>query len=323
MIEIIEPGLATTVQDAGRQGYYHLGMPPSGAMDKFAHEVANALVGNDPSAAALEMTYLGPELKFHEDVTIAVAGAEIGPTLDGESIEMNRSYEVESGQTLSLDATTDGVRSYLAVSGGVDVPLFMGSRSTYTLIGIGGFEGRTLEAGDELPIGEAPNPISDRSVDESLLPEYGNEGPIRVVMGLCDYRLADEGKAEFLGTTWTVSDEADRIGYRLEGPDDFDLRPLFVEREQPFGAGTDITNVVDVGYPVGSIQMAGQPIVLMRDAVTGGGYATVGTVISVDRNRLAQRRTHRSVEFESVGVDAAIDARVEQEETISRIREQF
>jgi biotin-dependent carboxylase-like uncharacterized protein len=323
MIEVIEPGLVTTVQDTGRQGYYHIGMPPSGAMDQFAHEVANALVGNDPSAATLEMAYLGPDLEFHEDATVAVAGADMQPTLDGEPVAMNRSHAVESGQTLSFEVATEGVRAYLAVAGGVDVPEFMGSRSTYTLIGIGGHEGRQLQEGDELAVGEASTPTPGRTVGEEFLPDYGDESPIRVVMGLCDYRLTDAGRDEFLGTTWTVSDEADRIGYRLVGPDDFDIRSLFVEREQPFGAGTDITNVVDVGYPVGSIQMAGQPIVLMRDAVTGGGYATVGTVISADRGRLAQRRTHRPVEFEAVDLETAIDARLEQDSVVEAIRERL
>jgi allophanate hydrolase subunit 2 len=137
-------------------------------------------------------------------------------------------------------------------------------------------------------------------------------------MGLCDYRLTDEGRNRFLDTQWKVSNEADRVGYRFEGPD---ITDMFEEREQPFGAGTDVTNVVDLGYPVGSIQMAGQPIVLMRDAVTGGGYATIGTVISPDRDTLSQCRTHQTVTFEPVDVEEAIAARRERTETLEAIKE--
>jgi allophanate hydrolase subunit 2 len=197
----------------------------------------------------------------------------------------------------------------------------MGSSSTYTLIGLGGFEGRQLEEGDELRLADGeyePDRIG-AAVSEEHIPDYSRDS-VRVVMGLCDYRLTDEGRERFLEAEWKVSDEADRVGYRFEGPD---ITGMFEEREQPFGAGTDITNVVDLGYPVGSIQMAGQPIVLMRDAVTGGGYATVGTLISPDRSMLSQCPTHSSVSFESVDVDEAVAVRREQDETLETIYQQL
>lgn len=318
MIQVLEPGLSTTVQDTGRYGHYHIGMPPSGAMDQYAHKVANLLVGNDEDAATLESTYTGPDLEFGEDGIIAITGADMGPKLNGEEIPTWTAVEVSVGDILSFEYAEAGVRSYLAVAGGIDVPTIMESRSTYTLIGIGGFEGRQLEEGDELPVGSAAETGNvNTSIDEDLIPDYGDIHTIRVVMGLCDYRLTEEGKEEFLGAEWKVSDEADRVGYRLTGPD---IEPMFEEREQPFGAGTDPTNVVDLGYPVGSIQMAGQPIVLMRDAVTGGGYATVGTVVSVDRGRLAQARTHRSITFEAVSVDDALSAREAHDDRLASIR---
>ncbi len=318
MISVVEPGLSTTVQDTGRFGHYHIGMPPAGAMDQYAHAVANYLVGNDEDRATLEMTYLGPDLEFEDDAVVAVTGADMSPALNGDPIPSWTAVAVDAGDTLSLGAATEGVRAYLAVAGGIDVDPVMESRSTYTLIGIGGYEGRTLEAGDSLAVedGDASDRV-DASVDDEYVPDYAAEKPIRVVMGLCDYRLTDEGREELLGAEWTVSDEADRVGTRLNGPD---IEGMFEEREQPFGAGPDPTNVVDLGYPVGSIQMAGQPIVLMRDAVTGGGYATVGTVISPDRNRLAQRRTHRPVTFEAVSVEDALDAREEQDRALDAIR---
>jgi biotin-dependent carboxylase-like uncharacterized protein len=319
MIEIHDSGLSTTVQDTGRFGHYHIGFPPSGAMDQFAHKVANYLVGNDVAAATLEMTYQGCDVAFDEDAVVAVTGADMSPTVNGEPAPTWAAFHVEADDELSFEFATEGTRSYLAIAGGFDVPLIMDSRSTYTLIGIGGYDGRQLENGDTLTIGEA----SDRTdmigaeVAEEHIPNYGDEEAIRVVMGLCDYRLTDEGEEEFLAAEWTVSDEADRVGYRFNGPD---IESMFEEREQPFGAGTDPSNVVDLGYPIGSIQMAGQPIVVMRDAVTGGGYATVGTVISPDRSRLAQRQTHNSVQFQSIEVEEALELRSEQEATLDEIQ---
>lgn len=318
MITIQEGGIASTVQDRGRFGHYHIGMPPSGAMDKYAHTVANYLVGNDADAATIEMTYQGITATFDEDSVIAITGADMSPTLNGESIGTWETVAVDAGDELELAFATEGARAYLAVAGGVDVPEVMGSRSTYTLVGIGGHEGRSLEEGDELAIGEAdgtPNELVGTQLDEEYVPSYADEDTVRVVLGLTDYRLTEESKETLCEAEWTVSPEADRIGYRLDGPE-----LEFKERDQPFGAGTDPSNVVDLGYPIGSIQMPQKPIVLLQDAVTGGGYATVGTVISADRGLLAQRQTHKSVYFENVDVDEAIAARNERDERLEEIR---
>jgi len=319
MIDVLNPGLSTTVQDAGRPGHYHIGMPPSGAMDQFAHAVANYLVGNDEDAATLEMTYQGCDLAFGESALIAVTGADMSPTLDDEPIPTWTAVEVGAGQELSFEFSQDGVRSYLAVAGGFDVPEVMGSSSTYTLIGLGGYEGRELEAGDTLQVADhddRPDQVG-AAVPDDHVPDYSSID-VRVVMGLCDYRLTDEGRERFLDADWKVSDEADRVGYRFEGPD---ITDMFEERDQPFGAGTDVTNVVDLGYPIGSIQMAGQPIVLMRDAVTGGGYATVGTLVSTDRGTLSQCRVHSTVNFQAVDVDTAVEARADQDERLQTLRD--
>ena len=317
-LRVEEPGLSTTVQDTGRYGHYHIGMPPAGAMDEFAHRVANALVGNSEDAATLEMTYYGPDLEFEEDAVVAVTGADMSPELDGEDVPLWEAIPVDAGQTLSVNYATAGARSYLAIAGGIDVPTVMDSRATYTLIGLGGYEGRELEAGDVLSVGDASDGSNfvGNSVESDHRPDYADDASIRVVMGLCDYRLTDESKEAFLDADWSVTPEADRVGYRLTGPD-----IEFVEREQPFGAGADPSNVVDLGYPIGSIQVPEQPIILMRDAVTGGGYATVGTVISPDRDRLAQRPTHGTVDFESISVDEALDARETQSRTLDSIRD--
>jgi biotin-dependent carboxylase-like uncharacterized protein len=319
MISVIDGGISTTVQDLGRFGQYHIGMPPSGAMDLFSHRVANLLVGNDPEAATLEMTYSGADLEFGEDAVIALAGAEMPARIDGDEVPMHEAVPVERGQRLETEFTTAGARTYLAVTGGIDVPEVMGSKSTYTLVGIGGHEGRTLEAGDELAVGENGvdrDGVLGNSAPESRLRNFEVIDNIRVVVGLCDYRLTDESRERLCEIAWKVTPEADRSGYRLEGPE-----LEFVEREQPFGAGTDPSNVVDLGYPIGSIQLPQKPIVLMRDAVTGGGYATVATVISTDRDLLAQVRTHQTIRFDAVTVDEALEAREEMQADLDAIRD--
>lgn len=319
-IRVKSPGLLTTVQDTGRFGEYAIGMPPSGAMDVFSYQVGNYLVGNEEGAAGLEITYFGPELEFTEDAVIAVTGAEMPPKINGEEAATWEALQVREGDVLSFDYLKSGARSYLAVAGGIDEPVFMHSRSTYTLIGLGGHEGRALQEGDKLAVGEATG-RSDRvgrRVDDDHIPAYSRETELRVIIGLASYRLTEESMEEFLSTTWTVTPDADRVGYRYKGGE---LK--FVEREQPAGAGADQANVVDFGYPIGSIQVPGgvEPIVLMNDAVTGGGYATIGTVISADRDRLAQTKTNDRTRFRSVELEEALGARKERREQMAEIRQ--
>jgi biotin-dependent carboxylase-like uncharacterized protein len=319
-IRVNKPGLLTTVQDTGRFGEYAIGMPPSGAMDVFSYQIGNYLVGNEEGAAGLEITYFGPELEFTENAVIAITGAEMPPKLNGEEAPTWETLAVEAGDVLSFDYLKNGARSYLAVAGGIDVPVFLHSRSTYTLIGLGGHEGRALKEGDELKVGESGD-RSDRvgmAVAEAQIPKFTRKAEIRVIIGLASYRLTRESMQTFLNTEWTVTPDADRIGYRYRGGE-----LEFVEREQPAGAGSDPANVVDLGYPVGSIQVPGgvEPIVLLNDAVTGGGYATIGTVISVDRDRLAQTKTNDKTRFRSVDLEEALKARRERRQQMAEIKQ--
>src|ERR1700756_2968928 len=168
-IKVLKPGLATTVQDLGRPGYYHIGIPLSGAMDRHALVAANLLVGNDAGAAVLEAVFMGPELEFTEDATVAITGAELPPKLDGKPRETWTSFKVKRGQILSFDFLKQGARGYIAVAGGIDVPLVLGSRSTYALGALGGFNGRKLEAGDELPVGAAKAAVKEgHTIGEGL-----------------------------------------------------------------------------------------------------------------------------------------------------------
>jgi biotin-dependent carboxylase-like uncharacterized protein len=317
-LRVHKGGLLTTVQDEGRTGVYHLGMPPAGAMDKFSYRVANMLVGNEPGAAVLECTYLGPELEVTADTVIAVTGADMPLLCNGEPLEPWTSHAVKSGDALKFEFLKSGARAYLAVAGGIDVPVLMGSRATYTLVGFGGFEGRGLQEGDE--VGTLANGAGTvgRSVPEDLRPVYGKETELRLVVGLSSYRLQPDSLAGFFETTWLVTPDANRIGYRYRGGE-----LHFVERTPPHGAGSDPANVTDIGYPIGSIQVPGgvEPIALLADAVTGGGYATIATIISADLDRAGQSKTNDSTRFVEVDLDGALQARREARERLERVRE--
>lgn len=322
MIKVVTPGIQTTVQDRGRMGFYEIGMPPSGAMDKYSFTIANLLVGNDENAAVLEITYMGPQLEFQEDAVIAITGGEIPPKINGQSIPMWESLMIQKGDVLSFDFVKQGARVYLAIAGGIDVPIIMDSRSTYTLCGLGGFEGRALQIGDILRVGNAKNRLvkSGTRISTQYIPQFSKSHEIRVVIGLCSYRLTEESKDRFLSIEWTVTPEANRVGYRFKGE-----RLGFVPREQPFGAGSNPSNVVDLGYPIGSIQVPDgvEPIALLNDAVTGGGYATIATIISADLNRMAQIKTNEKVHFVSITLQDALKAREEVKNKIQMIKEEI
>jgi biotin-dependent carboxylase-like uncharacterized protein len=319
-IEVIKPGLATSVQDAGRPGYYKIGIPLSGALDQYALRVANLLVGNEEGAAALEATLLAPELLFREAAIVAVTGAEATPKVNGEARPRNESFAVRAGDRLTFDFMKAGARAYIAVAGGIDVPVILGSRSLYGLGALGGFAGRKLAAGDVLPVGAArPGARAGRAVPAALVPTYPKSLELRVVTGLYFYRLTDEAAKSFFEDTWTVAPEADRIGYRYRKG-----RPLtFRERKQPFGAGSDPSNIVDAGYPYGSIQVPGglEPIILHRDAVSGGGYAMIGTVISADMDHVAQMQPNNLARFVEVDMATALAARADYKKREARLRE--
>ncbi len=317
MISVVKPGLSTTVQDAGSEGYYNVGIPPSGALDGFSLIAANLLVGNDAGAAGLECAYLGPELQFGTDSVVAVAGAEMTPRVDGSERPLWEAFPVGAGSVLSFAHLRGGARAYLAVAGGIDVPSLLGSRSTYVLGGLGGFAGRPIAAGDSLPVGSAGAP-SGASVPEDLRPTFSSELEIRVVMGLYDHLLTDEGRRTFWDTVWTLTPTADRVGFRYKGE-----KLGLLEREQPFGAGSDPSNIVDAPYPIGSIQVPGgvEPIVLHRDAVSGGGYAMIATVISADMDAVAQSAPGAKTRFVPVDLDAALAARAERNRRLERLRE--
>ncbi|MDQ4116968.1 MAG: biotin-dependent carboxyltransferase family protein [Actinomycetota bacterium] len=315
-IEVRKPGLSTTIQDSGRSGYYHLGIPPSGALDQYSLAAANALVGNDPGAAALEIVYMGPELRFTGPAVVAVAGAEMAPKVNGEVRPPWESFDVAEGDVLDFDYLKAGARAYLAISGGLDTRVDLDSRATYVIGSLGGVDGRPIAEGDVVPVGPGTG-RAGRVVPEDLRPAMSKDVEVRVVMGLYDHRLTTDGRATFLDTTWTLTPVADRMGFRYSGGE---LET--VDREPPFGAGQDPSNIVDAPYPIGSIQVPGsvEPIILHRDAVSGGGYMMIATVLSGDLDIVAQSAPKTRTRFVEVTLDQALEIRKERRARLERLR---
>jgi biotin-dependent carboxylase-like uncharacterized protein len=320
-IKVLHPGLATSVQDLGRPGYFHLGIPVGGAMDRLAFRTANLLVGNDEDAAGLEAVFIGPQLEFTKDATIAVTGADMPLKIDGEEKPAWTGIEVKAGQVLSFEYLQAGARIYIAISGGIDVPLALGSRSTYPIGALGGFKGRAIAQDDELPVGPAARTVTGKTIPAKLRRRPDNPAELRVLPGLYWHRITEQAQKQFFEDEWTVAPEADRMGYRFRGG-----HPLeFIDREQPFGAGSDPSNIVDSCYPYGSIQVPGgtEPIILHRDAVSGGGYFMVGTVISADMDLIGQLQPHTPTKFRKVDMEAALAARTERRALLNSIRALF
>jgi len=316
--DILEPGLATTVQDEGRIGYYRYGLPQGGSMDQYAATLANRLVGNTVAEAVLECTYIGPKLVTTTDAVIAVTGAPVDIFVNGELVPEYERISLVAGDELKFGVIKGGTKYFIAVHGGIDVPVVLGSRSTYPIGAIGGVEGRALVAGDLVPVGAAID--NGLAVLQAIQPEdrpvYSKNVNVRVMLGLYDHKLSATGLENLLGREWVLTPVADRMGLRYSGPG-----AEWTEREQPFGAGQDPSNIVDAGYAVGSIQIPGgtQPIILHRDAVSGGGYAMAATVISADMDLVARCAPGTKTRFVAVTMEEALEARRENTARAARI----
>ncbi|MEM1005497.1 MAG: biotin-dependent carboxyltransferase family protein [Pseudomonadota bacterium] len=317
-VNVIKPGLLTTIQDLGRPGYFHLGIPVGGAMDRMSIRAANLLVGNDEGAAGLEAVFMGPELEFTEDALVAVTGADLPIMIDDVEQPGWTALKVRAGQKLGFGFLKSGARAYIAISGGIDTPVALGSRSTYAIGALGGVEGRAIAEGDSLPIGPGGGGTEGATLAPDLRRSTGSPVELRALPGLYWHRITEAAQTGFFEDEWKVAPEADRMGYRFRGG-----KPLsFVDREQPFGAGSDPSNIVDGCYPYGSIQVPGgtEPIVLHRDAVSGGGYFMIGTVISADMDLIGQLQPHMPVKFVEVDMQTALNARKDRADLMDRMR---
>lgn len=295
MIRIEDPGLFTTVQDQGRWGYQAYGVSVAGAMDRFASRIANLLAGNSEDAAVLELTLRGGRFRFAAGCFAALAGAEMAAAVDGTPVANWSCFYIPAGGELSLGWAQSGCRAYLAIAGGIDVPPVLGSRSTYTRAAIGGLEGRALRCGDQLAAGAAAFPVAAGRLDERFIPDYDGELLLRVLAGPQDDWFSEQGKATFSNSVYTISEDADRMGYRLEGP-------AIAHQGRP--------DIVSDALCQGAIQVPGhgRPIVMMADRQTTGGYAKIAAVIGPDLARLAQARPGDSLRFRFCSEAEAVDA---------------
>ncbi len=320
MLEVLAGGLQATIQDVGRPGYLATGMPPSGPADRFALGIANLLVGNDPGgpylvgrrpgAAGVEVLLSGLRLRVLAETAIAVTGADLSPTLNGQPLPMWQSLRVGPGDEVVFAQARSGARAYLAMAGGIDVPLFAGSRATNVRAFVGGVEGRALKPGDMLrsfPPSRPARELEGRRLRPDRLPAFGARWRVRVVLGPQDDLFLPESIELFLTHDWRLSPTSDRMGCRYIGPPlEFRPRPAYLVEQ----AGADPSNIVDDTIPVGGIQVPGgvEPIVLHVDGPSLGGYAKIATVISADLGQVGQTRPGQITTFAAVSTDEAVEA---------------
>lgn len=292
-IQIISPGALTTVQDYGRTGLCEIGLSPSGAVDFKSMELANILVGNEMEEAVLECTLMGPTLQFTKDNVIAITGAFMDPKINGRPIPVNRAVAVKAGEVLTLGFAAIGCRAYIAFAGGLKIKECFGSKSTNMKCGIGGLYGRALKAKDEI---EFAHPTAGlKGMEKRVLKQieaFAFPRTIRVIMGPQDDYFTQEGIHTFLSSPYILTKDSDRMACRLSGP---------------VIAGKKTTDIISDGIASGSIQVAsnGQPMVMLADRQTTGGYAKIATVISTDIPYIAQCKPGDSLLFQSVSIETA------------------
>ncbi|HTF23522.1 MAG TPA: biotin-dependent carboxyltransferase family protein [Candidatus Limnocylindria bacterium] len=304
VIQVQEPGLFTTVQDLGREGFGAMGVSASGAADAISLRLGNRMVGNHEGAAGLEMTLLGGMFTFLEGALLALTGSDFGATLDGKPVELWSSFEAKAGQTLRLGPTRTGARCYLCVQGGIAVELFLGSASTHILSGLGGNEGRALQKGDALKIGAERGAIHERRLTARALKELQPRKVLRVTKGPQSDWFPESARRLFYESRYRVAEESNRMGIRLEGA----IVPV------PSGG-----EMISEGVSLGAIQVpeGGKPIILFVEQQTTGGYPKIANVISADLHSLGQLRPRDEIRFERVDWETARALLREQEKLMA------
>ena len=319
-VKVLHPGLLTTIQDLGRFGSQQYGVIVSGAMDQYSLRIANLLIGNEQSEGALEITLLGTSLEFQKDWLIAITGGDLHVTIDGERAPMWRPIVVAKGSVLKFNYAVQGCRAYVAFAGGIDVPAVMGSKSTYIRAGIGGFQGRALQKGDVFSCGEMNDysgslvrdlaEVEDQlnwAVNYNSLIHLEQTQTIRVLKGTEFDRFDEKSQQALFNASYTLTTNSDRMGSRLEGPA-LSLRENF--------------ELLSEGVTYGTIQVPpnGQPIILMADRQTTGGYPKIGQVITADLPSLAQLRPGATIQFKEVSLEQAEKELLRNERIIQEIK---
>jgi antagonist of KipI len=306
---VVKAGMLTTIQDTGRWGFQSRGVPVAGPMDPVSHRLANALVGNDRDAAALEITLLGPELEFVDERLVAVAGAEFELALDGRSVPSNAPFTVSAGSHLRFGARRLGARAYLAVSGGIAVPPTLGSRSTHLVSAMGGVAGRALTAGDRLPLGDPTHmPGTALAPQTAIVPLPAGRATIRVLPGPQVEYFSADALDVLQSAPYVIGHHSDRMGFRLEGP------------RLTHARGADI---ISDATPLGVMQVpaSGQPILLMADRQTTGGYPKIATVITADIAVAGQLGPADSMSFVVCTPREAMAALIAQERALMAVED--
>ena len=305
MFEVIKAGLETSIQDwPGRIGFWNKGFPPSGPMDSWSFRLANLLVGNALGDAGLECQFMGPTLRFHADTVIALTGADMQAKLNDLPCRVWESIAVRAGQTLSMSFAKLGARAYIAIAGGIDAPFVLGSRSTFHKAGVGGLDGYALKAGQVVPVLPGQGRGGRRvKVAARPLIRTDKRWQVEAVAGPNDDWIDDDGHARFLSADWKVSSKSDRTGFRLDGP-------LWTFTAKAYNKlpehGSEPANILDQGYPLGAINLAGQtPIILVSDGPSMGGFINPYTVPSCAFWKLAQARPGEVFNFKAVSVTEA------------------
>ena len=312
MVQVIKKGLETSVQDyPGRIGTLNQGFPASGPMDSWSFRLANILVGNKTGDAALECQFMGPTLKFIDDRTIAITGADMSPKIDGKSVPLWESIEVKANQILELEFATIGARSYIAFAGGINSEPWLGSRSTFHKAGVGGIDGKAIENNQIIPLGKNKK-IHPRKIKRNSIPKISREKnwSIEVVLGPNDDWIDNKGHEIFFKSKWKLQAKSDRTGYRLDGP-----KLSFTDKatNKSLENGSEPSNIIDQGYPAGAINLAGQtPIILVNDGPSMGGFINPYTVPSSAFWKLGQAKPGDIFNFIEVSVEKAQSLRAEQ-----------
>ncbi len=318
VIQVQEPGLFTTVQDLGREGFGPLGVSASGAADAISLRIGNRLVGNAEKAAGLEMTLVGGTFLLPEGAVAALTGSDFGATLDGQPVGLLKAFEAKAGQTLRLGPTRSGARCYLCVQGGIEVELFLGSASTHILSGLGGLEGRALRKGDILKIGAASGSTSKRRLSARAVKELAPRKVLRVTAGPQSDWFAESSQKIFYASTYRVAEESNRMGIRLEGAA---IRAASggVWLQETGKNARPTGEMISEGVALGAIQVpeGGLPIILFVEQQTTGGYPKIANVISTDFHSLGQLRPRDEIRFERVEWEAARALLREQEELMA------
>lgn len=312
-VKFLKPGLCTQIQDEGRFGYRDIGVAISGAMDGFAYKISNYLVGNNEELASLEITMVGPEIKFYDTELIAICGADLSPCVNGESVKNWVALRVNKGDILSFKGNKCGTRAYLSFAGCMNIPKQLGSFSTNIKASFGGFHGRNIKVNDEINIVTNKKNINKyigNKLDRSYIPNYKGDIKVRVVLGPQDDYFSEAEINKFFNEIYEVSSLCDRMGYRLTGT------PI-----KHFKSA----NIISDANNIGSIQVPGDglPIILMNDCGTTGGYPKIGTVIQSDIFKIAQLKTGDKIGFKLIKIKDAIKIYKEYIEWINEIKEEL